>query len=138
MGAWVAGTALSQADMPTTGSASYAGHAVGTVINGTARYIAAGSFNANFSFASRSGSMTIGNFDGMSMSGAISSTNGRDYGATLDVAGKPELAGRAMGSFFAGGGDPVRETGGQFTVSNRPGTTTGNYAAVGVFVGRRQ
>lgn len=128
---------VSSADMPTTGSASYAGHAVGTVVNNTARYVAAGSFSAQFDFASRRGSMTIGNFDGLTMSGAISSQNGRDYGATLDVAGKPGLGGRAQGSFFSGGGDPVRETGGQFTIANTPGNT-GTYAANGVFVGRRQ
>lgn len=137
MGTWVAGPVVSQSAMPTTGSASYSGHAVGTVINGNARYLAAGSFNANFSFASRSGSMNISNFDGLNMSGAISSTNGRDYGATLDVTGKTDLAGRAQGSFFSGGGDPVRETGGQFTVSSKPGTN-GNYAAIGVFVGKKQ
>ncbi len=137
MGTWVAGPTMSQADMPTTGSASYAGHAVGTVINGTARYLAAGNFNANFSFASRSGNMTISNFDGMSMSGAIASNNGRDYAANLDVTGRSGLSGRAQGSFFSGAGDPVRETGGQFTVANTPGNT-GNYAAIGVFVGKKQ
>jgi len=137
MGTWVAGPVVSQSDMPTTGSASYAGHAVGTVINGNARYLAAGNFSANFNFASRSGNMSITNFDGLTMSGTVASTNGRDYGATLDVAGKTDLAGRAQGSFFSGGGDPVRETGGQFTVANKPGAT-GSYAAIGVFVGKKQ
>ena len=71
------------------------------------------------------------------MSGAISSTNGRDYASTLDITGKADLAGRAQGSFFSGGGDPTRETGGQFTVAGKPGTNA-NYAAVGVFVGKKQ
>jgi len=137
MGNWVGGPMVSAADMPTTGSASYAGHAVGTVVNNTARYTAAGNFAAQFNFASRQGSMTISNFDGLSMSGAISSQNGRDYGATLDVAGKPGLAGRAQGSFFSGAGDPVRETGGQFAIANTPGSQ-GNYAANGIFVGKKQ
>ncbi len=137
MGTWVAGPVVSQSEMPTTGSASYAGHAVGTVINGSARYLAAGSYSANFNFASRSGSMSISNFDGLNMSGAISSTNGRDYASTLDITGKADLAGRAQGSFFSGGGDPTRETGGQFTVSGKPGTNA-NYAAIGVFVGKKQ
>ena len=137
MGNWVAGPMVSAADMPTTGSASYAGHAVGTVVNNTARYSAAGNFAAQFNFASRQGNMTISNFDGLNMSGAISSQNGRDYGATLDVAGKPGLAGRAQGSFFSGAGDPVRETGGQFTVANTPGSQ-GSYAVNGIFVGKKQ
>ena len=137
MGNWVAGPMVSAADMPTTGSASYAGHAVGTVVNNTARYTAAGNFAAQFNFASRAGSMTISNFDGLNMSGAISSQNGRDYGATLDVSGKPGLAGRAQGSFFSGAGDPVRETGGQFTIANIPGSQ-GSYAANGIFVGKKQ
>ena len=115
----------------------FAGHAVGTVVNNPARYTAAGNFAAQFNFASRQGSMTISNFDGLSMSGAISSQNGRDYGATLDVAGKPGLAGRAQGSFFSGAGDPVRETGGQFAIANTPGSQ-GNYAANGIFVGKKQ
>ena len=137
MGNWVAGPMVSSADMPTTGSASYAGHAVGTVVNNTARYTAAGNFAAQFNFASRQGNMTISNFDGLSMSGAISSQNGRDYGATLDIAGKPGLAGRAQGSFFSGGGDPVRETGGQFTIAPTAGAQ-GSYAANGIFVGKKQ
>jgi hypothetical protein len=137
MGTWVAGPVVSQSEMPTTGSASYAGHAVGTVINGNARYLAAGNFNANFNFASRSGNMSITNFDGLTMSGTVASTNGRDYSSTLDITGKADLAGRAQGSFFSGNGDATRETGGQFTVASRPGTS-GNYAAIGVFVGKKQ
>lgn len=137
MGTWVAGPVVSQSEMPTTGSASYAGHAVGTVINGNARYLAAGNFNANFNFASRSGNMSITNFDGLTMSGTVASTNGRDYSSTLDIAGKADLAGRAQGSFFSGNGDATRETGGQFTVASKPGTS-GNYAAIGVFVGKKQ
>lgn len=137
MGNWVAGPVVSTADMPTTGSASYAGHAVGTVVNNTARYTAAGNFSAQFDFASRKGNMTIGNFDGMTMSGAIASQNGRDYGANLDVTGRSGLAGRAQGSFFSGAGDPVRETGGQFTVAGTPGSQS-SYGVNGIFVGKKQ
>jgi hypothetical protein len=137
MGNWVAGPIVSQTSMPTTGSASYSGHAVGTVINQTSRYVAAGTFTASFDFGSRSGTMAITNFDGLSMSGAIGSQNGRDYGANLNVAGKPGLVGRAQGSFFSGGGDPVKETGGQFSVGNAPGAQ-GQYAASGIFVGKKQ
>jgi hypothetical protein len=137
MGNWVAGPLVPQSAMPTTGSASYSGHAVGTVVNDSARYIAAGTFSASFNFGSRSGNMTIGSFDGMTMTGAITTQNGRDYSSTLAVGGRAGLEGRAQGTFFTGAGDPVRETGGQFTVGSATGTGT-KYRASGIFVGRKQ
>ncbi|MBM3532592.1 MAG: hypothetical protein FJX60_06100 [Alphaproteobacteria bacterium] len=137
MGNWVAGPIVSQTQMPTTGSASYSGHAVGTVINQTQRYIAAGNFSAQYNFGSRSGTMAISNFDGLNVTGNMASQNGRDYAANLSITGKPGLTGTAQGSFFSGGGDPVRETGGQFSISNAPGSTD-KYAVNGVFVGKKQ
>ena len=137
MGTWVAGSMVNASDMPTTGSASYSGHAVGTVANNGQRYVAGGAFAAQFDFGRRQGNMTISNFDGLTMSGVIASTNGRDYSSTLSINGRNDLAGKAQGSFFGAQTDPARETGGQFTVANKAGSTT-NYAATGIFVGRKQ
>src|SRR4029078_10365194 len=53
-GAWVAGDITNEADLPTSGEAFYAGHAVGNVtrnIGGTDyQYIAGGGFNMNWDF----------------------------------------------------------------------------------------
>jgi trimeric autotransporter adhesin len=136
MGNWVAGPLITTSDMPTTGSASYAGHAVGSVLNAGARYQAAGTFAASFDFGSRTGNMTISNFDGMTLSGTMTG-NGSSYSTNLSVSGRSGLTGNAVGSFYSGAGDPVRETGGQFGV--RPATTTSTpYGAAGIFVGKKQ
>lgn len=64
LGTWVAGDVTNSANLPTTGSASYSGHAAGNVINNGAQYLAAGNFNMTVDFARRTGSANIANFDG--------------------------------------------------------------------------
>jgi hypothetical protein len=139
LGTWVAGPLANPAEMPTAGSATYSGHAIGGVLNNGNFYVAGGSFSNQFNFGTRQGTVTIGNFDGMTMTGAVTSSNGRDYGSTLTVSGRTGVTGRVQGSFFAGGGDPARETGGRFSVvtAGHTGTQPPNYSASGIFVGRK-
>jgi hypothetical protein len=68
--------------------------------------------------------------------------DGAGYSGALTVSGRPgapgtSLVGQASGAFFAGAGDPVRETGGHFGVSPRPGSNI-LYSAAGIFVGKKQ
>ncbi|MBO0345379.1 FecR domain-containing protein [Roseibium sp. CAU 1637] len=94
MGTWVAGDVLSESELPATGSASYAGHAVGSVIRGSGnaanQYLAAGDFSMSVDFASRSGSATISNFDGRSLSADLNNFAGGNtnkfYGAISNQA----------------------------------------------------
>lgn len=64
LGTWVAGDVTNAADLPTSGSASYVGHAAGSVVNNGAQYLAAGDFRMTVDFARRTGSANIANFDG--------------------------------------------------------------------------
>lgn len=72
IGTWVAGQVTNSADLPSTGTATYAGHAVGNVINGTSQYLAAGDFSMSLDFSTRNGTATIANFDDRTMSATIS------------------------------------------------------------------
>ncbi|MGV2974862.1 FecR domain-containing protein [Roseibium alexandrii] len=64
LGTWVAGDVTNAADLPTSGSASYVGHAAGSVVNNGAQYLAAGDFRMTVDFGRRTGSANIANFDG--------------------------------------------------------------------------
>jgi hypothetical protein len=136
LGTWAAGPLASPADMPQSGSATYSGHAIGTAYTfnvpnsarGSAYYVSAGGFTNQWNFATRSGNLAISNFDGATYAGRASAANGRDYIGTLAGAGRSVAIG---GSFFKGGGDPARETGGQFRITG-PG-----YQAGGIFAGAK-
>jgi hypothetical protein len=118
----VGGTPL--VNLPTTGTGSYNGTAVGSVINGAASYTASGGFSASYNFGSQAGNMTISNFDNKTFGGPITGTSGA-YSATLSGSG---LTGSAGGRFFGTG---ASGTGGLFAVTN----TTTPYLATGVFAG---
>ncbi|WP_123193776.1 FecR domain-containing protein [Pannonibacter phragmitetus] len=75
LGTWAAGRILGPNDLPSSGSASYQGHAVGSVVNGGSQYLAAGDFNMSVDFASRHGTATISNFDGRTFGANVSESN---------------------------------------------------------------
>ena len=60
---WVAGIPANAADIPTTGSATYSGHAIADISNNTIQYISAGTFSNNVNFATRTGQVQIGGLD---------------------------------------------------------------------------
>lgn len=68
LGTWVAGDVTNSANLPTSGSATYTGHAAGNVINGSDQYLAAGNFSMNIDFSTRAGAASISNFDGRTFS----------------------------------------------------------------------
>jgi trimeric autotransporter adhesin len=128
LGTWVAGELPSLPSIPASGTATYTGHAIGSVSNNHQRYVAVGSYSQSWNFATRTGAATIGNFDGRTISGSVSSSNGREFSGSIAGGG---VSGGLAGSFFQGGGDPVAEVGGQFAVSGS------GYNAVGTVAGRR-
>lgn len=73
MGTWVAGEIADPNGPGLTGSASYSGSAIGTVSRDTgATYIARGDVGMSIDLATRSGDLSITNFDGMNVYAPIS------------------------------------------------------------------
>lgn len=128
---WVAGQPT--VTLPTVGTATYNGAAIGTIANNGANYLAAGTFSNVFTFGPNTGSIAINNMDGRSYSGTVSISGGNVYGGSLSqVAGPPGgVNGSAVGGFY---GPNAAETGGFFFLKNTSGT---NYLASGIFAGRQ-
>ena len=135
MGTWVSGLAASQ--LPTTGEATYIGHAIGNVTAGGAPYTAVGTYQNSWNFAQRSGSVSLG-FDGAQYSGTtrLQANNVVFDGA---LTGVPNRSGGVVGNFMRssagdGGGAPAA-MGGRFVISETQGTI---YRASGTFGAERQ
>ncbi|WMS41152.1 hypothetical protein RDV64_13785 [Acuticoccus sp. MNP-M23] len=139
LGTWVAGDITPDAELPTTGTGSYAGHAVGTVVAnqpgaGKARYVAAGQLRVNYDFGSRSGDLAITKFDGRSFGGRISGGVGRNgvrnrFGGNLTGKG---LTGSVDGAFARGPKGSAQGVLGAFNVRGS------GYRATGNFLGERR
>ncbi len=127
---WVAGELPALLDMPTTGTATYSGHAIGAVIDEAGVHQAVGDFSQTYNFATNSGMVDITSFDGANFvdipvtgSGAGFTGMGEDTTEGLDI----EL----NGAFFSGGGDPVAQVGGGFSIN-------GIFDASGIFAADKQ
>ena len=126
---YVAGTLTTTVQLPITGTATYSGHAIGNVLNGSSAYIAAGSYTNVWNFQTQMGAVTIGNFDGATYTGNTALTNG-----TVNFTGPISGAGRTgavAGSFFNSPTVNAKGQAGTFTV-----TGTG-YQAGGTFAGQK-
>ncbi|MDH6233113.1 hypothetical protein M2281_003724 [Mesorhizobium soli] len=124
MGNWVIGDITANVDMPKNGTATYDGNAVGTVVNGNAQYIAAGTMNATMNFGTRTGNVSISNFDG------------HNFGSDVSFAGSSTFTGTngatdITGSFANNGADKAKGILGAFS------TTDGAWSASGIFGGNR-
>ena len=144
---WVAGEVLAFSDIPTTGSATYSGHAIGTVVNGGDVYQAVGNFELNFNFAtadvgSSTGTITdfdsrdfdLGSVDFSAVPTGENVFTGNITGTSSNAIG---IDGTFTGSFMKGGAPPPAlpaEMGGQFSVKS---TTGPSYGAAGIFAGKQ-
>jgi hypothetical protein len=134
MGTWIAGRAADQ--LPTIGSATYSGHAIGNVANGGALYTAVGSYDNTWNFAQRAGTVNM-NFDGAQYNGTTQLTNGANFQGTMSAASR---AGGVVGNFVqAPGGSPAGVAppalAGRFVIQE----TAGNpYRASGTFGAERR
>lgn len=124
MGNWVIGDVTDNIDMPSSGSATYTGHAVGTVLDGANQYIATGDMAASMDFSSRTGSVSISDFDGRNFGSNVSFASSSTFTGT-------DGASSLTGSFVNGDGQNARGVIGAFTTSD------GGWSASGIFAGDR-
>jgi hypothetical protein len=123
---WIAGVISSS--LPATGVGTFAGNAFGSVVNSGASYLASGGFTNIYNFGNHTGSFTISNFDGKTVSGTVNGL-GAGYSGALSGSG---LTGSANGSFLGNlPGNPATETGGNFALQGS------SYLASGIFAGHR-
>ena len=135
---WVAGVPTTLANLPTTGTATYTGHAIANIANGTAglTYLAAGAFTAVANFGTRTGAVTITGLDGTNYTGtAFPGSSPVTFNGTLtgNVGGRTAAL---AGSFFQGGPTNTTpaygEVGGSLLLNG-----TGGYLGSGIFAARK-
>jgi hypothetical protein len=137
-GWWITAKIPSAADLPQTGTATYNGTAVGSVVVGSGpAYVAAGDLGMDWNFASRKGTLSISNFDANSQNGPLNVSGpmsaprqvNRFSGSLSGMAGiAGSVSGGAYGSFAARGNDPAAGIIGNWHASNNT-----NYRATGIF-----
>lgn len=130
LGTWVFGDPTLDAAMPRTGTATYTGHAIASIRNGTAEYVAAGNFQNVVNFGTGTGAASVTGLDGRNYAGTVTVGQGSNFvGGTL----ASSVAGSTMGltgQFARGVSGPAGEIGGTVVVSG-----TAGYAASGIFAG---
>ncbi|MFN7091757.1 MAG: hypothetical protein ACK4P4_14490, partial [Allorhizobium sp.] len=138
LGNWIVGVNPEAIDMPPSGSATYAGHAVGTVINGSNRYIATGELDATMDFGTRTGTISVAGFDGRDFSTSVSFDNSGAPKATFAGSSSGSIDMSVSGAFAQGPGgfdmppDPVKGIMGNFTANDNNG-----WSSSGIFAGSR-
>jgi len=136
---WVAGEIAGLANIQgMTGSATYTGHVIGTVVANGIQHTALGNLSYSMNFDNPAASSgAIGNYDGgnyalsgmaLSAAGAGHKFSGTLNGTDVTAAGR---TGTFTGSFMSGGGDNAAEMGGQMLIT---GT---NYQSAGIFAARK-
>ena len=130
---WVAGRLPNLSDVPATGTASYTGHAIASIRNGSQNYVAAGAFQNVVDFGTRSGNVSVTGFDPTNYAGQVSmgSSDPRFFAGTLSGVNNQSRNMALTGNFFAGTASQVGEMGGALQV------TGPSYSGAGIFVGRR-
>jgi hypothetical protein len=138
MGTWVAGRPSDPGQVPTGGIASYSGHAIGNVANGTALYTAVGSYDNTWDFAKRIGTANM-NFDGAHYQGPTQIMNGTAVFQGAITAADAARKGGLIGNFVqAPGGSPAGTpppaVAGRFVIQETAGSP---YRASGTFGAER-
>lgn len=136
LGTWATADIPRTDELPTTGSGTFTGHAIGSVSaaagEGRAQYVAVGDMTMTFDFAARIGSLEIDNFDGRNFSGTMAGISGGPdrnlFGGSLAGSG---LEGTATGAFARGPEGPAQGVLGSFDVGGA------GYSATGTFMGER-
>lgn len=136
---YVAGTVTPVAQLnQMTGSASYSGHLVGNVQNGSNGYVAAGSYTNQWNFGTRSGIATV-NFDGATFGGGITpntigsiSTSNFQTIAPLGATNGGAAAGRSLtlnGAFTSSASTVAAGQMGNFSITGPGYQAGGSFAA---------
>lgn len=129
LGTYVTGVLPSTTAIPLNGTATYKGHAIGNVSNGSSRYIAVGNYIQGWNFSTKTGTVFLANFDNYTFVGSPSSSNGREFNGSLNQQGGTGVTGSLAGSFFSTGSDVTRNVGGQFSLNGASYSATGTFAA---------
>ena len=132
---WVAGVPTTAANLPTTGTATYTGHAIADISYNGAQYLAAGTFANTVNFGTATGAVTINGLDGTNYAGNVSLTPSTTLFAGSLAGNVGNRVAALNGSFFQGGATNTTplygEMGGNLTLT---GT---NYLGSGIFLGRK-
>lgn len=125
LGNWIIGDVTANVEMPSSGTATYSGNAVGTVVSGTSQYIATGQLSATVDFAARNGTVSVSNFDSHSFSSSVSFPSSSSFSGTNGTT-------NITGSFVNGSsGEAAKGMMGSFA------TSSGGWSASGIFGGNR-
>lgn len=127
LGNWIIGKQPENSALPTAGTATYNGNAVGTVVNGSAQYIATGTMTSTMDFNARSGTVSVSNYDSKSFSAGVNfASNAPTFSGNITSG---VASGSVTGAFAANGTDPVKGIMGNFSA------TDGSWSSTGIFAG---
>ncbi len=137
LGTWVAGTPTLDVDLPLSGTATYTGHIIGNVENDMGNsYVAVGKMDTTWDFSSRSGGLTITNFDGANYSGSTFGSPGTgNFGGSFSGTspGATNRQGQVWGAFYRSPTDATLNQAGNFKLNS----TETNYKAAGTWATQR-
>ena len=135
LAAWVTGELPTQVQIPSTGTASYVGHMVGTVNTSSATYLAVGRFQNDWNFGTRAGTISITSFDGQNYTGSGSAPTAtpRDFSGSFSNSSN---TGQLHGSFVKSSTDNVAGQIGDFHIKDTATSGT-NYKAAGIFAAQK-
>jgi hypothetical protein len=131
LGWWIAGNVVDPSDMPSTGSATYTGDAIGNVATQGRQYVATGKMDMKWHFNPRVGTLNIRDFDGKNFSAAMAAARATPQKFNGVMVG-PGMIGAANGAFV--GRDPGHAPKG---VIGNFGVGNSSYQATGIFGGVR-
>lgn len=129
LGNWIIGKQPANSAVPTTGTATYNGNAVGTVVNDGAQYIATGAMTSTMNFGTRTGSVSVSGYDSKSFSADVTFGSGS---ATFSGTSSSGIATSVTGAFASNGTDPVKGIMGSFSANDGA-----DWSTTGIFAGSR-
>jgi hypothetical protein len=118
-------------DMPTTGTATYEGSAIGAVLVGSTPTSASGTFQQSWDFGRRNGSVQITNFGGANLSGSVSAPSAPNIftGGIAGTSGSGPVSGALVGFFQTVSGVPAGQVSGAFGFTGTNITGSGTFQA---------
>jgi hypothetical protein len=132
---WVAGVPTAAGNIPTTGTATYTGHVIADINNGTATYIAAGTFSNNVNFGTRVGTVAINGLDATNYAGTVALTPASTLFAGSLTGNVGARTATINGSFFQGGATNTTPLYGEMAGSIA--ITGTSYLGSGIFAARK-
>jgi hypothetical protein len=127
LGNWIIGKQPENSAMPSSGTATYTGNAVGTVVNGSAQYIATGAMTSTMDFGARTGTVSVSGYDSKNFSANVNfGSNSATFSGNITTG---VTSGSVTGAFASNGIDPVKGIMGNFTA------TDGTWSSTGIFAG---